>query len=362
MPYLKSLFQAQKDSQLEAKEFIKKYQNELNKIRIGCSFKPENFSDEERNSGYALKALKICVEDLGIRNIRIGIRWDHVVEKEEDEISFNFYRPYLDYCLKKKVNITLNIGPIKVINWPEVHIPAYVFQRFQRPKSKCKIDLDNMLSTLALDYLKRFLKKLKKEYDFKLINTIQADNEPFFNFGMDKWIFGKDYLTKTYKLINEFFPQKNILITSSGRGDLKKIITTIKDLNFIKKIIIGYNYYYKLPNLEKYPLINKFDNLILTNYFSFSTQKLKKLSQKMGFKIEVSEAQGEPWTVSSPGNSANEFKFVILRSIREMIDLNMNSKSIIRYWGIEVFTRKILNRNLNKNHKEIIYLISKINK
>jgi hypothetical protein len=123
---------------------------------------------------------------------------------------------------------------------------------------------------------------------------------------------------------------------------------------------MGYNYYYKLPEPQRYPILRKLDNMFISDPRLLHTHRLRKLASEQGFHIEISEAQAEPWTtVTSPGNSASEFRFVLLRCMREV--LNLQEKSVIRYWGIEELAKKALANELTDEHKQIIELIQKVN-
>ena len=68
----------------------------------------------------------------------------------------------------------------------------------------------------------------------------------------------------------------------------------------------------------------------------------------------------EPWgKFVSPGASARELRFVLLRCINNILDPEDNS--VVRLWGIELLVKKILSNRLTAEEKEIVNIIKKIN-
>ena len=128
------------------------------------------------------------------------------------------------------------------------------------------------------------------------------------------------------------------------------------------RFILGYNYYYKVPGQAEIPILNKLDNLIISFPLTIGTWWLKRICRRQNIQLEVSELQAEPWQhISTPGSSIREFKFTLLRSIQEMLNLNSESKSVIRYWGIEELYTKYLDNHSNTEQQKIIKLIKRIN-
>src|SRR5688572_12352758 len=100
-------------------------------VRIGGSFSPETYEQFDIWNNYQqLDALKLIIEELNVKYLRFSINWDKVL-KEDGSVNLEFYREYLDYATANNVNLTLNIGPIKVMRWPEVHLPEKYSKRLK---------------------------------------------------------------------------------------------------------------------------------------------------------------------------------------------------------------------------------------
>ncbi|NLE31055.1 hypothetical protein GX618_02145, partial [Candidatus Dojkabacteria bacterium] len=93
-----------------------------NSIVLGTSFSPEYA--KSLGCENPLKLLKIINKELGIKDIRLGLRWN-VVERDK-KISLDYYDKYLKYLFKNDCKVCLNIGPIKIFRWPEEHIPRQI--------------------------------------------------------------------------------------------------------------------------------------------------------------------------------------------------------------------------------------------
>ncbi|OGH39269.1 MAG: hypothetical protein A2905_00195 [Candidatus Levybacteria bacterium RIFCSPLOWO2_01_FULL_36_10] len=346
-------------------DFFYKYREELKKIRAGCSFAPEEFDKEQE----ALAALRFIVEQLKIKNIRLGIRWKKAVG-QSGKTDTSFYDPYIAYCIKKEVNICLNVGPIKTFRWPEDHVPDQILKKLNATPGKGSIiKKDSHLAQEAVSYLYELLSLLTQKYkkeDLAKIRIIQPENEAFNSFGEHRWIMSEEYLMELVKIIHKFFPHVSILLNSAGYWDLGKISgfyerILMKNPKFKDKLISGFDYYYLFPPFSSIPLIGKLDLISINKIFTGDDCALNiKKSREAGFKIEITEVQMEPWgKFVSPGASARELRFVLLRCINNILDPEGNS--VVRLWGIELLVKKILSNRLTAEEKEIVNIIKKIN-
>lgn len=334
-------------------DFINLVQSHLNSfkplpnnlpITLGCSFDPYHQIFFEQNIK-PIEVLKYLNQELGINNIRIGLRWDMCVD-EKGAVSLNNYREYLDYLKERKIEVVVNLGPIKVMRWPEEHIPEDLKKFVKRNQ---RIGLKSEIADYALEYLSEILELVKKE-DLN-IYAIQGDNELFNPFGQFQTRISMDFESKTLEIIKRFYPDCKIFVNSAGLNDFKKIFKLVDGLN--NKIILGLNYYYKTTYHHRIPFINLLDFIFLRRPFTFSASHLKKQSTKKGYTIEVSELQGEPWWPNAlqPGNSFRWFKFSVLRS--NFLKPKDQDKILLRYWGIEDFVSKFLLNLYNQEHNLI---------
>lgn len=366
---LYNLYLANKISKLPPNEFFEKYSKELLQIQIGCSFNPEHwilYNAEQKDSNIKLKVAKFIIEDLQMKEIRLSIRWSEVYKN--GVFSFDYYHELFQYFLKHDVNICLNIGPIKTMRWPEEQVPDYILKELRKiPKKKEVIEANSELGILSLQYLEDlliFLKQYLTPVQLKRIKSIQGNNEAFYQFGEYKWTISPDLELKVFNLINKYFPDKDLMINSAGRSNLREVINLIKAFKTGNKIKfhIGYNYYYRLPGQRRFPFINTLDNLFHVNSFALSMGNLKKFCRELDISIEISELQGEPWEdLKSPGNSIQEFHFTLIRCMKEILNLSDERKSIIRYWGIEEFALKFIENRESEENKKIKDLIVKLN-
>jgi hypothetical protein len=175
------------------------------------------------------------------------------------------------------------------------------------------------------------------------------------------------YLKELSQIVNRYMPEAKILINSAGRFDLRQVLNLFKTLrNIISKpyrLIIGYDYYYKTENRSKFFLTRIIDSIDFSNPINSSLKTTKQTAQKYQYDIEVTEAQFESWgSNTDPGNKVRDLKFVLLRCIKNVLNLRTESPSVIRLWGIEYLAHKILNNDISEEHLQIIDLIKKINK
>jgi hypothetical protein len=111
-------------------EFFARHEDDLSRLTLGASFAPEQWSGDERGQRQALAAAGLVLKDLGIRELRLGLRWRRV-ETPDGQIDLRAYKPLLEYCLGQGASVCLNVGPIKTFRWPEDHAPRHLLRRLQ---------------------------------------------------------------------------------------------------------------------------------------------------------------------------------------------------------------------------------------
>jgi len=328
--------------------------NMENNIQFGTSFSPEY--SEYIGGKSPLELLKVIYEELGIKDIRFGIRWN-MVEKEK-KISLDYYSKYLDYLLKNDCKVCLNIGPIKVFRWPEQHIPSYI-QDVDSKELTSKSDL----AKYSYDYLFDLLKLLDREYGSRLNGvTFQLENEPFFKFGHIPMVMSNEYILELTKIFHNVRPNSKLMFNSAGRKNLKQIVSLFYSLRSNlgiegKSLILGFNYYYKVPGML--PLPRKTDPIKYGNPLNMSIKRLHRERKRFGFGLEISEAQFEPWgIVKSPGNSVEDFEY-LLKNCNTFFPKDYPYK-LVRLWGSEELAIKILNKNTSEVHDKLIQSIQVI--
>jgi hypothetical protein len=336
-------------------------------VVLGCSFAPEQWNEAERANGGALAALRFAVEDLGIDQVRLGIRWDHVA-REDGSVDLSFYRPYLDYLFEKVARVCLNVGPIRTFRWPEDHVPGFVLSRVSLPANGARVEPGTPLAGEALTYLDRLLDNLLSEYgeDVRNLAAVQPENEPFWPFGAHDWRMSSAYLRQVVLEIDRCLPSVPILLTSAGRLNLDTITGFFQEMvaneeRFRGRFVSGFDYHYKTPRIMAYPLVHHLDPIAFA--FRFPPAKTCEAnirdSRDAGFAIEVSEGEAEPTgKITSPGNSARDFRFMLLRCAEEVLD--REKPSVLRIWGIEHLAKKALGGEAGPEHLQMVDLIRRL--
>jgi len=354
-------------SERENYEFLKKYKYPLSQMIIGCSFAQEEWSEEDNQQDKPFEALQFIVKTLNIKEIRFGIRWDKVIT-ETGTFDFSYYKKCFDYCLHNNVSVCLNVGPIKVFRWPESHIPAIIEANLTKKLHDHEVvRKDSELSIAAIKYLEYlydfFLSNYSKD-ELKAIKVIQIENEAFNGMGKLRLRMSQEHVKEAIMVTGKLFPKIPILVNSAGRFNLRKIVVLFKQIRTISTIplIVGYDYYYKTPNRYKFILSKYIDSIHFSAPWDTSLFCLKHYSRKYNFKIEVTEAQFEPWGyLIDPGSRIRDLRFVILRCLQNILRLDPKKKSVLRLWGIEHLTKRALANDMTPEHLEMVKLIQSIN-
>jgi len=313
----------------------------------GTSFSPE-YSQYlgDRNPLETLKAVR---EKLKIQDFRLGLRWNTV--EQNGKLSLGYYEKYIEYLLKNNCKICLNVGPIKVMRWPEEHIPSHI-----GVEKRSVVKRDSELAQYAVEYFQKLLFLLKKHYGQEESISFQIENECFNRFGHKRLLMSDEYLVEIANILHGYFPKNNLMMDSAARKDLRKLlhlfeILVQKDLYKWKQLTVGINYYSMVPEIR--PLLKRIEALTVFYPWSMSLSHLKKLQEKNGFGLEISEAQFEPWgSQKLPGNSLEELKYVV-KNCSKIFPDSYKGK-VIRLWGMEEFGLKMREKRLTSEHRDII--------
>lgn len=350
--------QDKNDANVSGSELLAKYREPLSRIKIGGSFAPEEFGVSLQNldtkygknqTKKALDALKFAHEKLHMDDIRFGIRWDNVVDKNGN-IDFRLYKPYLDYMIKNKMNIVITAG-IKTPRWKEDFVPSEVLNSLKSiPADGSVIQLQSELGQKSLAFTKKLFKYMQTTYlpeELAQVKVVQLENEPFQSFGEHGWTMSKEYLTASMLQAKEVFPNADMQITSAGFLNINQATAFLEELvekhpEFKNKVRLGvdnylfYNGTIDLPGGIKFnPLklpIGDVDQVVYAENLGNMFKKLIEDSRRIGFMIVISEGQIEPWGDYNKV-TAVDFNRLVLRSVRRILDPDANS--IIYLWGLE---------------------------
>src|SRR5439155_19435132 len=218
------------------------------------------------------------------------------------------------------------------------------------------------LATAAKEYLDRLLDRLLADYGDHVLRlaVIQPENEAFWPFGAHRWSMSEQYLAAVFQQVAGKLPGVPLLLTSAGRLNLRAVTNFFLKLmadheDFRGRLISGFDYPYKTPRLQPYPLARYLDPVVLALRFppAKTCDANIRDSRAAGFRIEVSEGEAEPTgTITSPGNSARDFRFMLLRCAENVLDPEAEA-SVLRIWGVEYLARKALTGEASAEHRQI---------
>ena len=358
--------------------FLAQNEELFGRIQFGASFAPEQFGLElfpnektikyEKRQELAENALKWMIDDIGIKDIRLGVRETNSILTNGD-FTFDFYKPFFDICMERNARITLNSG-LKIFRYPEVHLPDETLDKLPSiPPIGATINAGDPLAQIAKEDLGDLLSTIVELYPDKLHNIIafQPENESFVEGAGDKkWVISKNHVKDMVKKARPYLPHADILLNSSeseNLSEIRQVFTELveEDEELQGKCIAGIDYYYNKPGswkpfFVKTPVepvtASKLRNIWGLDGFTSH----KKAARMMDIRTEITEAQAEAWgQVKAPQESEQGFKFMVLR-IAPFTD------GIIRIWGIEEFARRALENRLTNQNENVLSLVRQIQK
>ena len=248
--------------------FIIANEDSLKNIQAGDTFVPEqylpsnttnllDFIQTPEGQLYQQKALNILkaeVEVLGIKEIRMGIRWSNTI-MADGAFSLAFYKPYLDFLnsyknpkTAKNVVVTLSVGPLKSPGWPETFLPdppedpstvdTSLIPLGKLPPAGAEIS-PNMpaypdLTSKAERWLNIVMQQVSLNYSS--INNFQPDNEPLNPFGPEQWTMSSAWEKDELKIILQYKPNANFLINFAGTANIAGSVDIKNPPNLVKAI------------------------------------------------------------------------------------------------------------------------------
>jgi hypothetical protein len=133
-----------------------------------------------------------------------------------------------------------------------------------------------------------------------------------------------------------------------------------RDQRAAGRLVSGFDFHYRTPLRDSFPVVRHFDQLAYATPFAPTTEAHIRDSRTLGFRIEVTEAQAEPYEqFTRPGNSAKDFRYVLLRCLDKVLD--PEAPALIRIWGVEELAKKLLRGTATDEHRQIVELIQAIN-
>jgi hypothetical protein len=337
----------------------------LRNLSLGGSFAPEQWPLDDAGQSEALKALDLAIRELGMRQMRLGLRWSRSVSRA-GAVDLRPHAPLIERCLESGAELCLNVGPIRTFRWPEEHLPDGLAERTDLPSIGSVIRPESALAMAALDYLDELLSALQLKYGHdQALRTIQIENEPFYTLGAHRWRMSHAYLRELALRVNAAFPGVEVLVTSAGRLNLHSIRDFFSGLieerpNFSGRLVSGFDFHYRTPLRDSMPLIRHFDQIAYGRPFTASAAEHLRDARSADFRVEVTEGQAEPYGhLTRPGNSAADFRYMVLRCLDKVLDAE--EPALIRIWGVEALASRMISGGLTDEHRQIIELIQRVN-
>lgn len=345
-------------------EFFSRHSGALARLTLGGSFAPEQFGSRPEQRREAMEALQLAHKELGVKQMRLGVRWDRV-ERPDGELSFAAYKSTWDYALGNGLDVAANLGPIRVFRWPEDHVPKHVLEKTPQ-KSYATLTPETELSKRGFDYLERLMAMMQRDYGMSLsaVSMLQLENEPFYPMGAHDWQFNSDYILRVAEIMDAAWPGREILTTTAGRLNLDDISELysqmLREERWKGRLVSGFDFHFKTPKREAAPVLRYFDQINYAHPFAETTLSHIDDSRELGFRIEVTEGQMEPFhQLTSPGNSARDLRFLILRLLDKVFD--PQKPALLRIWGLEELAKRMLRGEMTSEHKQIVEIFEAIN-
>jgi hypothetical protein len=315
-----------------------------------------------------LQALDVVIKDFGIKDIRLGIRWDNAVTNNQDkQINPMLYDDIIKKCIDNKVNITLNYGAIKTFRWPEEHVPNHVLDTIDAPPKKGLVIENGALAGRASDYAYNLLTKVNAEYGpdgQDRIVMVQPENEGFNQFGNKEWTMGKGYYKSIIGVGHEVFPDAAILLNSSGADNLGQIREVFSEVvrdapELSGRLRAGIDFYFDTPKRLHLPFVHPAVDPITFSKMKapFSQHDFDRHMQEaksLDLRTEITEGETERYGyITHPQEKAQSFRFWVLRTAPY-------TDGLMRIWGIEEFAKRRIDGELTNENWKVLDLVRSI--
>ncbi len=369
------------EAYLSAPDFLAHYESAFRAqgVRIGTSFAPEllgaspSHADRDADA-LAKRVLAAAVEDLGMTDVRLGLRWSNLAP-DTDALN-DFYEPYLDYCFASPLvrTVSLDIGPIKTFRWPELHVPQRVLDRLKvTPARGATITPDDELAQISFEHAERTVEYLARRYGGAKPVTFSF-NEPFHGYGPQRWMMSPAYLVRMVEIIraSTAFRDACFLVNSAGGADLDQIAAFIDLLRarypeVRDRLTSGVSMYTFVPPYVWFrrPVLQDILAHIqqpTRNWYGEVAKNLRRARDpERGFPIEITEAQAEPFgPLKQAGDSLAYYQHVLSECMERILNPAQRDTTI-RMFGAEYQLARRFAGTATEGNEAILGLTRAIN-
>lgn len=344
----------------------------------------------------ALSVLRFEVQQLGLRQIRMGIRWSSTIEPD-GQFSLAFYRPYLDFLTSyrapgsgRRVRLLLGVGPLKSPGWPETFVPTKTpvgesaTTALTPSGSLPGVGTEITPKTSGSDlvgvsklWLSTLMWRVSRLYPS--IEYFQLDNEPRNYAGPRQWIMSSAYEQQLAQIVLAYRPDASFLINWTGTANLTgsvnfnqvpslkeaaRLAQTLSKHSVIQEmlslrravlaeihrvqgggnVVLGLDSYHLTPDIPPLPVKVEVGGRRYT--IRLDTTALIEIAEQMAgdyspwellhsqnIPMEITELQAEPWgAYLSPGNDPKELLFEIERALQV---LPQGQPVTLRFWRLD---------------------------
>ena len=280
---------------------------EAENITFGVDFSKEyaTFLGVDWKSAYLA-----ILDDLKVKDIKLMNQWNSI-EPQEDVFKFEDTDWQLSKASDYRAEVIYVIG-MKTGRWPECHIPQWADSLTKDQQQE-----------EVLNYVKETVIRYK---DNKTIVAWQAENEPFYNFGICPW-YDDNFVKKEVALIKSLDPLRPVIVSDSGEQSLWLKAASVGDIvgtTMYRRVWVhitdSLGFYTDLP----IPAISYFNK----------AQLIKAIFGKKVINIEL---QAEPWVSDVSDNSLlKEENEMNIDQFRKNIDYARKSGfDTFYFWGSE---------------------------
>lgn len=362
-------------ARLPAAAFLDRYRDAIaaRRIRVGCSFAPEQFEVTPGDGGaFALQALRVAVEDYGIADLRIGLRWNHLAL--DGQRLTDYYDALLEYCFTAAgvEHVCLDLGPIKTFRWPEVHVPDAILASLSSPPPRgAAIEPESELAQVSFEHFARALQHVGERYDGRKSVSF-CFNEAFHSFGPLGWTMTERYVAALVHMVERcgYFPDAGFVVNSSEGRQLDRIADFFESLvrmtpELTGRLTSGFDLYPFLPAGSAVPVLRAALQRVRATWLRAGDPAGRSIRRaNVGaarYRIEVTEAQTEPWGAEQTvGNSLPHYQHVLAECMDRILNPRQ-ARSVIRMWGVEHQLERVLGGTGVPANRQILELTRDLN-
>ncbi len=389
-------------------QFLLREAVRLRKIKIGDTFIPGWKLPSKANplvyirtaagksyQKMALSVLRFEVRQLGVRQIRLGIRWSSTIEPD-GHFSLAFYKPYLNFLTSYRdstgqgVRLLLAIGAFKSPGYPESFVPTLkqltrnartaLVPTHSLPGMGTRLtpETDPELTSKGLRWLNHVVAAVGVRYPS--INYFELDNEPRNQAGPLKWTMSSHLEQQQADVVLGYKPNADFLINWSGTANITGPINlggsygpAFESLTLVNSFLINHdsvinemaalrksikeaikahqgrgNVTLGLDSYALTPTIPGWSSSILYKGQHYTvradTTSLIEASERwagdphpwqklrrMGVPLEVTEMQADPWMPYLRPETARQIRLMLYRQLQI---LPPGQPAVVRLWRL----------------------------